>query len=292
MSRPLLALAFLAPLLSAASIGNVPVGDGEATLAVGDISVGPREGGASCPSYATTPDHWNDASQENFADLDPAEPPTQFGAAADPVATANTASSPAFRTLCPSGIGKPCFHFDGGDRWYDADSSLSAFNFLHDGSGATCLVVYEIPSMAAAMSVVNTNNGSTGNIGLDLNRNGVLNRDQVFIANGTGGQAPFSTDDTNNEDETHLLVFSHATARTPDSEVRFDENQDRSADYSFTPSGSNQTGRFTVGSRANSASALTGYVYEVACWESSMSTAELEAIEAVAECKWGGAFPL
>lgn len=301
--RAFLALLLAAPLLAGCSealaqgfglgaLGGEPSGQlGGSTSSLG----GAHAPSGGCPAYATTPDLWFNAALETaYADNDPVEPPTNFGSNGDSFVTANTASSPTMEIPCDTGTGFPCFFFDGGDDFRDADSSLSAYEALHDGTGATCLIVYEVPSMAASMTIFGTANGSTANVGINLNRNGVLNQDQIFTANGTGGQPPFSVNDANNEDETHILFFTHGTARTPDVEVRFDQNQDLSADYSFTPSTANHAGRLTIGRRPNATAPFTGHVYEMACWfGSTMSTAEAVAAEEVATCNWtaDGSFP-
>lgn len=293
----LVAIAAVGPDVFAQGFGPDALAGSEVTTQLGgSLSQvgGDTSPAGGCPAYATTPDLWFNAALETaYADGDPVEPPTNFGSNGDSFDTPNTASSPTMQIPCDSGSGFSCFYFDGGDQFRDADGSLSAYKFLHDGTGATCLVVTEHPGSAAAETWFSTNNGTSAAVGVNHSRNGVLVRDQFDVTNGTGGQLPVSVTDSNTDDEIHVLVFSHGTSRTPDAEVRFDQNQDLSANYSFTPSTADHAGRLTIGRRPNSVSPLTGYIHEFACWSSTMSTSELEALEAVAACNWtaDGSFP-
>lgn len=115
MTRLRLALVTLsAGLLMAPGVGNVTVGDGTATLNIGDQSIGDRSG---CPDYPAAPTiHYAGRLETSFVDNDPVGTLKDFGSLGQDATQATGSQQPTFQSPCDvGGTNQPCIDSDGGD---------------------------------------------------------------------------------------------------------------------------------------------------------------------------------
>ena len=98
----------------APGVGNVTVGDGTATLNIGDQSIGDRSG---CPDYPAAPAiHYAGRLETSFVDNDPVGTLTDFGSLGQDATQATGSQQPTFQSPCDvGGTNQPCIDSDGGD---------------------------------------------------------------------------------------------------------------------------------------------------------------------------------
>lgn len=288
----LTALLALVPLLSAGGLGNVSVGDGTATLPIGDQPVGERIGG-SCPAYPSTPTFWIAARKETaYADNDPASPLTDFGTLGLDVTSPSGPSTPTFKSPCVSGVAndQPCFDGDGGDfSW--RPSAEAAFKFLHDGTGMTCALVAEQDN-ATACAMIDSGAWSSSDVGVMWYWSGASSQSGLGASRGVPGSLAFGYEPNSVTVATGLTystIIQHATANTPDWATWRDGTARDSGAYAGPTSTATATGPLTILGRWSGLNACNAKFYELACWASG--SVDVSAVQSTLECEYGGAFP-
>ena len=128
-------LTVAAGLLMAPGLGRVSVGDGSATLPIGDSPIGDRTGG--CPAFPATPVHHFAARLESYANNDPVPTATAQGSLALDATQGTGSAQPTFKLPCDSGdiADQGCYDGDGGDHL--ATGSHTALS----GSTTHCMVI-------------------------------------------------------------------------------------------------------------------------------------------------------
>lgn len=239
----------------------------EAPLARGGLPWDPAGGGAAPP----TPDKIPNLTQwwrETYAD----------GVWTNKVAggvntTQGTGSAkPGFSAADASFNNQSALSFDGSDR-LDA-GAVGSWNYLHDGTGSTVLVVARYT--AAGNQVVFDNCNATGtNIGACLRFNAAAARLHYIVANGTA----LIVNDTTSViagSTTYVIVVRFLEGGGTDWTVRMNGAQTASGTTGGTPSGSNATADLAIGARSTSIDQnLTGGIAELAFWSRSLSDAEV-----------------
>lgn len=256
--------------------------------------VGPCGVTAVGPQWSLAPVFEFGAYLETAAvDMDPIQTPTCRGTLCPTLAVSQAvlASRPTWRALCPVGATtKPCFRLDGGDFWSDA-IARAALRFLHDGTGVTCVVVFETASAAQQALMFD---GDTGGGAPGANMYTFNAQSYALIQTATSNATASTGALTSPLGQTHAFMFVDILTATPDTTVFIDNlGAALGAGASITPrSNADSLVPLTFGGNWAGASFLNGYLGMGGCWQQTLSLAQRQAAQAELEAYYGGTFPL
>jgi hypothetical protein len=248
------------------------------------------EGGA----YGTLELLYEAAKETAYADNDPVETPTQFGALTDVAVTQGTLGSrPQFQSPCDVGS-VPCFYSDGGDTWVDG-AVRASLSFLHNGAGMSCYLLTEASAASAAAAVFdsgaysNLKNGS-----VFFWTAGATRRMQMFVKSTTGtaiGGIPTGGEFGNAALRgTH---FQHGTSRNPDAlgdwRGPVSSATGTTANYSVAVSAGTQSfpSKLFSGTDTGAAIFYTGHTAALACYSALHGATEIAGVWAAVEAETG-----
>lgn len=262
--------------------------DGAAAPAV--VGVDWPEGGA----YGTLQILYEAEKETTFADNDPVETPTHFGALTLALTQAVEANRLTYQSPCDVGPAIACYYDDGSDYWADT-IVRSALNFLHDGTGGTCYFVVEPSSSAGSNGVILATKTSTStSLGLRVSfTNSTTDRIQATIGNGSAAiiLAVPGSGSTGIEDQTWAAAFAHGTAQDPDFAAYWRGvvlgGSTTPTDYSAAASTSDHSAAMSIGAFANGTSAFLGWIFTGGCYDAIHGATELSGVWAAIEAVTG-----
>lgn len=203
---------------------------------------------------------------------------------------ATEANRPVLRTLCPVGATtKPCFRVDGTDFVADA-SARAELRFLHDGTGMTCVEVYET-STTAQQGIMHTGDTGGGAPGFSF---WIFNAQSYALWQNATTATTLATGAVSTPlNQTHAIMAIDLVSDTPDMAVFLSDFTTALATGSLaTRDTGNSNNPLRWGGQWAGASNVTGYIPLLACWDQRLTTAEREAEQANMEAYFGGTFPL
>lgn len=247
------------------------------------------EGGA----YGTLEILIEPAKETAFADNDPMDELTNFGALTMSMTQGTVARQPQFQLPCDVGPASSCMYHDGGD--FLADSGVrTTLKFLHDGTGATCYHVREISSASANNGFLfGTHNSGTAVGTRFAHGTSPSWRWITLVGNGSASiVASQPTSGTHGADFTAVAWFTHSNARDPDfAWGARGFTSGGSINYAAAVSTSDPSAAFATGSAPNFTFASTQYVFAIACYSSIHSSTETAGVMDAIEAELG-VFPL
>lgn len=272
----------------------------------GDMQHGAARGGMAVPvdgddapvvgvDWTIPPVFEYAAYLESGADNDPIETPECRGTLCSTLALtqATLAQRPALRVPCPVGATSlPCLQTDGGDSHIDAIARL-ALAFLHDGTGATCLVIAESTNGAYA-ALLATSGTLVTDRGMNIYRTNASPAAALVVIGDGVAQTGASAAGAWVINETRAIMHGDLLADTPDWNVYANDFTTSLASNSRARSGLVSAYPLGLyGKHGHTAGFFfTGYIQLVACWAQRLTTAQREAEQVNLETYFGGAFPL
>jgi hypothetical protein len=169
-------------------------------------------------------------------------------------------------------------------------SSLAAsnFNFLHNGTANTVVIFIKLVSTGTTQRVLNTNAGSSSNIGFMLSLTSG-NKFRHEITKGSSSVYLYDNETTNTFSSTStyytVTAVNDLTATPADSsKIRLNGAQDALQEVTDLPySASNAASSLIIGSTSSN---FVGLVYEIAIFDALRTPAELEQIRQYLIAKW------
>jgi hypothetical protein len=242
------------------------------------------EGGA----YGTLQILYEAEKETTFADNDPVETPTHFGALTLALTQASLGLRLTYQLPCDVGPSSACYYADGGDGWVDT-AIRSTLAFLHSGSGMACYVVLEPSSASAANSrILETNNALPG-IRFSFTSS-ATDRVALLVTNAAANVASLGSDGTGLENATYAAVLTHGTARSLDAFGTWrgaGPPTTTETNYINAPTSSDPGGALSFASTSAVSNRLTGYIFAIACYNAAHTSTEIDAVWAAIEAETG-----
>lgn len=170
--------------------------------------------------------------------------------------------------------GQAALSFDGGDVLH-SDLAASSWNFLHDGSGCTILVVWRISTPQPFQFVFDTGTSGVGTVrgcALYNSTANVLNvgngTSNVVTATGKTQTAGFQ-----------VQIVRLKTSGSPDERSFIDLGHHYNAAFSNLADAGNAAATLSIGATGADGSPLFGFVSEFAAWGSYLTDEQVDALE-------------
>lgn len=157
-----------------------------------------------------------------------------------------------------------------------SDLAASAWNFLHDGTGATVFAAVHVNAGASATDVLmGTSNNGTSDRGFYLRHANISDRFILFVSNGTSTVISINTGSGAPEGASYSILATHATASTPDADLQYPIGTSAGTS-SGTPSASDAARVLCIGARPGTAATdpWDGAVAEAVYWKRDLSAPE------------------
>ncbi len=174
-----------------------------------------------------------------------------ISAVADQVGALPLAGVAAYTAADTNFSNKPSATFSGGNILQE--STTGAWNFLHDGTGATFWMVYRAASTGSAQKrLFSTMGGSFSNVGIEAWHDSTYESLVFSIGNGSGNPVTMNNltmDGVAQNNRAHLLMVRFKTGTSPGSMcVSLDGKVVYNDSAYLTPSASNPNTVFNIGS--------------------------------------------
>lgn len=176
---------------------------------------------------------------------------------------ATAANQPAWTSSDANLNGKPSVTFTAAntDRLVST-LAASAWNFLHDGTGATLWVVTRLTNSANA-ALVATRTAAGASRGVIITHVPASNAVQMLVSDGVTNVINVTGTANAAEPLSTVVLFTHLTTATPDAEIFYNPSTSSRGSGSGTPSASNAAFTMYIGSTATPANPLEGSIAEV-----------------------------
>jgi hypothetical protein len=167
--------------------------------------------------------------------------------------------------------GKPVIRFDGATSFMEIAASTALFNFLHNATGGTVIIVSKVnvANSEVNMAFINNNGGASANVGYTIfydDRTSVSRQDVIinFISRGVTGAGNFTSSNISANDYFDTLQFNslinisdpaNATAADRSSLILNGGAAVKNNALTNAPSSANATDNMTIG-RSSSTSTI------------------------------------
>lgn len=140
--------------------------------------------------------------------------------------------------------------------------AASAGNFLHDGTGCTVFAVVRVAT-SGNMCILGSRTTAGASRGAIIQHAGASNAFQLLISDGATNVVNLIGSSNAAEPLSCAVMFTHATADTPDCALHYNPTTSSRGTASGTPSASNAAAAMRVGATAAPANFLNGSVAEI-----------------------------
>lgn len=182
--------------------------------------------------------------------------------------------------------GRPCMQLSGSNNFNI--NNTSAFNFLHNGSGSTVIVVLNITGADAAYGLVG-NRSAGANRGIAIATAATTRKAQVIVSEGGGANVFNAVSANNGYVSSQPARWMHRNKNNPsgdDYELWFNDTKVLHGAASGTFNASDASNQMGIGCLATSSARLVGNIHEVFFFADWLSDADIALMYAYIDAKW------